>query len=272
MKMYTVTLRLAPAVVVFTVAGTFAEVTPTPVVLEPAGFAPDRIIVRFEPMPEEAAAQARQSLPNVKRLRTLLPISRFRSADPTEDGPHQIYIAELASGTDVVALSQQISAMPGVRYAEPDCIVCLDETFPNDPDFGELWGLHNTGQTGGRPDADIDAPEAWDITTGSEAVIVAVVDSGVDYRHPDLEANMWVNPGESGDGKETDGVDNDGNGYVDDVYGYDFLFDDPDPSDGKGHGTHVAGTIAAVGDNATGVVGINWTVKVMALRYLTARG
>ncbi|UCC32669.1 MAG: S8 family serine peptidase [Phycisphaerales bacterium] len=272
MKMNAATLRLAPAVVVFTVAGAFAEVTPDPVVLERAGFAPDRIIVRFEPMPEEAAAQARQSLPNVKRLRTLLPTSRFRSADPTEDGPHQIYIAELASGTDVVELSQQISAMPGVRYAEPDCIVCLDETFPDDPEFGELWGLHNTGQTGGRPDADIDAPEAWDITTGSEAVIVAVIDTGVDYNHPDLAANMWVNAGESGDGKETDGVDNDGNGYVDDVYGYDFRFDDPDPSDGKGHGTHVAGTIAAVGNNATGVVGVNWTARIMALRFLCARG
>ena len=272
MKMHSVTLRLAPAVVVFTITGSAAEVAPTPVALDPVRFVPDRIIVRFEPMPEGRAAQLRQSLPNVKRLRTLLPTSRFRSADPTEDGPHQIYIAELVPGTDVVDLSRQISAMPGVRYAEPDCIVCLDETFPDDPDFSELWGLHNTGQTGGRPDADIDAPEAWDITTGSEAVIVGVIDSGVDYNHPDLEANMWVNPGESGDGKETDGIDNDSNGYVDDVYGYDFRFDDPDPSDGNGHGTHVAGTIAAVGNNTTGVVGVNWTVKIMALRFLCARG
>ncbi|UCC31508.1 MAG: S8 family serine peptidase [Phycisphaerales bacterium] len=272
MKMDAVTLRLAPAVIAFTITGTAAEVAPNPVVFEPAGFAPDRIIVRFEPMPEEAAAQARQSLPNVKRIGALLPASRFRSADLTEDGPHQIYIAELVLGTDVVALAQQISAMPGIRYAEPDCIVCLDETYPNDPDFSALWGLHNTGQTGGLPDADIDAPEAWDITTGSEAVIVAVVDSGIDYLHPDLAPNMWVNPGESGDGKETDGIDNDGNGYVDDVYGYDFAFNDQDPSDAKDHGTHVAGTIAAAGDNATGVVGVNWTARIMALRAFTAGG
>ena len=270
--MHSVTLRLAPAVVVFTITGTAAEIAPNSVVFEPAPFAPDRIIVRFEPMPAGAAAQVRQSLSNVKRLRTLLPASRSRSADPAVDGPHHIYIAELVSGTDVVALAQQISAMPGVRYAEPDCIVCLDETFPDDPDFSELWGLHNMGQTGGRPDADIDAPEAWDITTGSEAVIVAVVDSGVNYDHPDLAANMWVNPGESGDGKETDGIDNDFNGYVDDVHGYDVLYDDPDPSDGKGHGTHVAGTIAAVGDNAIGVVGVSWTAKIMALRVFTAGG
>ncbi|UCC29869.1 MAG: S8 family serine peptidase [Phycisphaerales bacterium] len=269
MKMRAVTLRLAPAVVVLTMTGTAAEVAPDPVLFEPARFAPDRIIVRFEPMSEEAAAQARQSLPKVKRLRTLLPASRSRSTDLNEDGPHQIHIAELVSGTDVVALARQISAMPGVRYAEPDCIVCLDDTFPDDPDFAELWGLHNTGQEGGLHDADIDAPEAWDITTGSETVIVAVIDTGVDYGHPDLAANMWVNPGESGDGKETDGIDNDANGYIDDVHGYDFRLRDPDPSDARGHGTHVAGTIAAVGNNATGVVGVNWAARIMALRFIS---
>ena len=272
MKMHSVTLRLVPAVIAFTTTGTVAEIAPNPVILEPARLAPDRIIVRFEPMSKEAAAQARQSLPKVKRLRTLLPTSHFRSTDPTEDGPHQICIAELVPETDVVALAQEISAMPGVRYAEPDCIVCLDDTFPDDPRFSELWGLHNMGQDDGRPDADIDAPEVWEITTGSQSVVVAVIDSGVDHTHVDLAANMWVNPGESGDGKETDGIDNDFNGYVDDVHGYDVRYDDPDPSDGSGHGTHVAGTIAAVGDNATGVVGVSWTAKIMALRVFAAGG
>lgn len=248
------------------------EINLTPAAIEPDRFVPDRLIVRFDPMPEEAARQMRQSLPRVKRLDRLLPSSRFRSSDSRKDGPHQIYVAQLVPGSDVVLLAKQISAMPGVRYAEPDCTICLDETFPDDPKFGELWGLHNTGQGGGRPDADIDAPEAWDITTGSSDVVVAVIDTGVDYMHPDLAANMWVNPGESGDGKETDGVDNDGNGYVDDVYGYDFVYNDPDPSDTSGHGTHVAGTIAAVGDNATGVVGVAWTARIMALRFLAPGG
>ena len=263
MRMSLIRLALPLAAVAFMISGTAAEVTPTDVVA-------DRVIVRFEPMPKGDAERVHKSLPDVMHLRALLPPSRVRLADTGEDGPHQIYIAELAEGTDTVELARRISAMPEVRYAEPDCVVCLDETFPDDPDFDGLWGLHNTGQTGGLPGADIDAARAWDITTGSDNVVVAVIDTGVDYNHPDLAANMWVNPGESGAGKETDGIDNDGNGYVDDVYGYDFPFDDPDPSDANGHGTHVAGTIAAVGDNTTGVVGVNWTAKIMALRFLPA--
>ncbi len=143
--------------------------------------------------------------------------------------------------------------------------------IPNDPFFPELWGMHNTGQTGGTEDADIDAPEAWDIATGvpeGSDVIVGVIDSGIDYLHPDLVANMWVNPGEI----PGNGIDDDGNGYIDDVHGYDFFGDDGDPSDAYGHGTHCAGTIAGVGDNGLGVAGVNWRCKVMALRFLNASG
>src|SRR6266568_3069413 len=88
---------------------------------------------------------------------------------------------------------------------------------PNDPRYPELWGLNNIGQTGGKPDADVDAPEAWDVQTGTD-VVVAVIDTGVDYTHPDLAANIWTNPGEI----PGNGIDDDGNGYVDDVHGYDF--------------------------------------------------
>src|SRR5262249_48878129 len=134
--------------------------------------------------------------------------------------------------------------------------------------FSSLWGLHNTGQTGGTPDADIDAPEAWDVTTGSSSVVVAVIDTGVDYTHPDLAANIWTNAGEV----PGNGVDDDHNGYVDDVHGYDFVNNDGDPMDDHFHGTHVAGTIGAVGNNGTGVAGINWNVKIMALKFLDGNG
>ncbi len=137
--------------------------------------------------------------------------------------------------------------------------------------FKELWGLHNTGQVvgaAGLADADIDAPEAWDLSTGSSQVVVGIIDTGIDYTQPDLAPNMWKNPGEI----LNNGVDDDGNGFVDDYYGYDFINNDSNPADDNGHGTHVAGTIGAVGNNSVGVVGVNWNVKLMALKMMDATG
>lgn len=154
---------------------------------------------------------------------------------------------------------------PLVEYVDPNYIRYATIT-PNDSYFSYLWGLHNTGQTGGTVDADIDAPEAWDITTGDANNVIAVIDTGVDMSHEDLSANIWTNPDEI----PGNGIDDDLNGYIDDVNGWDFYANDNDPSDTTAckHGTHVSGTIGAVGNNGKGVAGVSWNVKIMPLRFL----
>jgi subtilisin family serine protease len=156
-----------------------------------------------------------------------------------------------------------------VEYAEPNYHIEAD-IIPNDPYFTNyLWNLRNVGQTGGTSNADVNAPEAWDIETGDSSVVVAVIDTGIDYNHRDLAANIWLNSAES---NGQTGVDDDGNGYVDDIYGIDTVNHDSDPLDDRVHGTHVAGTIGAVGNNGVGVVGINWNVKLMACKFLGVQG
>jgi hypothetical protein len=165
---------------------------------------------------------------------------------------------------------------PRVEYTEPNFVLrASNHGDPGDPDFHQLWGLHNFGQpvsgVAGIPDADIDALEAWHVTQGSSNVVVGVIDSGVDYTHADLAGQIWTNPGESCAGCSTNGVDDDGNGYVDDWRGWDFAGNDNDPMDDNGHGTHVAGTIGAR-QNAAGVVGVAWRVRLMPLKFIGANG
>jgi alpha-tubulin suppressor-like RCC1 family protein/subtilisin family serine protease len=157
---------------------------------------------------------------------------------------------------------------PAVEYAEPNYAVSV-LAAPNDPSFPDLWGLYNTGQGGGVAGADIDALTAWQTTTGNGNVVVAVIDSGIDYTHDDLKDNLWVNTAER-DGET--GKDDDGNGYVDDIYGFNAVADSGDPRDDHGHGTHVAGTIGAQGNNALGVVGVNWEVGIMSCKFLDETG
>jgi len=158
---------------------------------------------------------------------------------------------------------------PSVEYAEPNYKLYALDVLPNDPRFNDLWGLHNTGRFGGTPGADIGALEAWQTTTGGSDVVVAVIDSGVEYNHEDLSANMWTNDAEL---NGSPWIDDDGNGYVDDIYGIDAVNKDSDPMDDEGHGTHCSGTIGAVGDNGIGVVGVNWDTRIMALKFIGPDG
>ena len=157
---------------------------------------------------------------------------------------------------------------PNVIAASLNYRLYADAVTPNDPLFPLLWGLNNTGQTGGAAGADISAPAAWSTTTGSAGVVIADVDTGVAYDHPDLAANMWHNPGEI----PANGIDDDLNGYVDDVYGINAITGSGDPYDDNGHGTHTSGTMAAVGNNGIGVTGVAWQARIMALKFLPAVG
>lgn len=207
--------------------------------------ATDRIIVKFD---EPAIFSA--SLGAVQK----------RLAD-------QVYTVQLGPGVDVAKAVAAFKSTKGVAYAEPDYMIQA-RAIPNDPDFTGLWGMNNPGGGLSKADADIDAPEAWGVSTGTGKTLVAVIDTGVDYTHPDLARNMWRNPGEiSGNG-----IDDDNNGVVDDVFGADFFDNDGDPMDENGHGTHVAGTIGAVGNNGVGVAGVNWNAKIMALKAFGPQG
>lgn len=185
---------------------------------------------------------------------------------------HMAQLQFMQSGTNDSAFlkTQSIHYMPEVKYAEPNFIVEAART-PNDPYYAtRKWDLNNTGQLGpnGTVNADIDAPEGWDKAVGSSNQVIAILDTGIDYAHPDLAPNIWVNEAEVAD----DGIDNDGNGYVDDVYGADTINADGDPLDGQGHGTHVAGIVAARGDNGIGTVGVSWQSKLLAVKVLSDGG
>jgi RHS repeat-associated protein len=168
-------------------------------------------------------------------------------------------------GQDVGSLAAELRWRPEVEFVEPNFLVRHAQAgAPADPRFVEQWALKNTGQAGGAPDADINAAGAWGETTGARTTVVAVIDSGVDFTHPDLKNNEWVNAGE----RPGNNRDDDRDGYVDDANGWDWVADSPAIRDGQGHGTAVAGIIAAEGNNGVGTAGVMWRASLMSLRVL----
>ncbi|RTZ97803.1 MAG: hypothetical protein DSY90_06200 [Deltaproteobacteria bacterium] len=183
-------------------------------------------------------------------------------------------LVTLNKGEDVQSAVDRLRNDPRIEYVEPNYYM-KPSVVPNDPLFNQQWGLQNTGQTvnhvTGKPGADIQATDAWLLTPGSDAIIIAVIDTGVDMGHPDIRPNLWVNTGElagaaSLDDWQANGLDDDGNGYKDDIVGWDFNFNTNNPIDFRdGHGTHVAGIAAAKGSNTAGVTGVSWNSRIMPL-------
>lgn len=263
-----------------------AEESPELAIASHAPYREGELLVGYRSGDELRAASASALLPGATIIdRIEFPRSPVATVGKAGFGPSAavVYHLRLPKDTSVEAAIAILQLDPSVAYAEPNHLVRRAQ-FPDDPYFGRQWGLYNTGQTltgdkgtsTGAAGADIQALEAWDLRSGGE-VVVAVLDSGVDYHHPDLAGNIWINPGEVGG----NGLDDDGNGYIDDVRGWNFVSNNNNPMDddvnistGKpeGHGSHVAGIIGASGNNGIGVAGIGWAGRIMPLKFLNSRG
>jgi len=226
---------------------------------------------------------------NLEQIRAIAAANHDSLSDEVESVKGLSFIDDL-DDADMESVAAQYRAMPGVAYAEPNYQIKLDEQtksevystipqdllyrvpgprpkwMPNDPMFTDQWGHYNSGQDGGTVQADIDVLKAWEKTKGSDEVVVAVLDSGVDYTHEDLVANMWVRP------KDLPAYTDDELGTFNDLNGFNGTDRMGDPMDDNGHGTHCAGIIGAEGDNGIGISGINQTVKIMPLKFLGRGG
>lgn len=225
-------------------------------------FDPTSILVKFRPTASGAQVQTALTIINGRMIKTwsLVPGLMHVALPPG-----------VSVGGALAALQFHGAAAGVVEFAEPDYLYRIGAT-PNDTYYGLLWGLNNTGQTvnndPGTAGADIDANLAWDVTTGASTVIVGMADSGIRRTHEDLGANIWTNPGEIAGNN----IDDDGNGYKDDTWGWDFWNNDRDPTDDNGHGTHTAGTVGAVGNNGKGITGVCWNVRMIALKIGSRTG
>jgi subtilisin family serine protease len=223
-------------------------------------FVPGEFIVKFKEPPFSCVSVNNL---NEKHQVTYMEKIFINSEDTILDNIYSFYVSEDA---DILSIVEEYNSISSVEYAEPNYIVKLCE-IPNDPRFDLQWALHNTGQYDGTPDADIDAPEAWSIETGSSDVVIAIIDTGVDWDHPDLAANIWNNSYEKLDGNDTDE-----NGFIDDIRGWDFVNDDNNPMDDNGHGTMCAGIASADTDNNVGMAGICWNCRIMPVKTLNSNG
>jgi len=257
---------------IFGVSGTKSpEYAPGDIIVK-LKYSPDKIILNSAGVVETGVSSidvlnSKYKTTSMKKLLEYKSIDKKTETSFKKHGLDRIFLLKIAKNADVAQAVRELNNNPNVEYAEPNYIVHTT-LMPNDVNFSNLWGLNNVGQTGGTPDADIDAPEAWDLQTGSNNVVIAVIDTGVDYTHEDLSSNMWTNPNEI----PNNGIDDDGNGFIDDVLGWNFANNTNDPFDDYGHGTHVAGTIGAVGNNNIGVAGVNWNVKIMPIKFLGSSG
>ena len=224
----------------------------------PAPYVESEVIVTFKPAVDLTAARASLTAHSLTFARHFGPLSQKR-------GRQTGLLRDPKRST--ATLVAELAADPAIETAEPNYLRYVTSPAPNDPLFAQLWGLQNTGQsingTLGIASEDVQFVPAWALARpNTNPVVVAVIDTGVDYTHPDLASNVWVNPGEI----PGNGVDDDADGYVDDVHGYNFADGNSDPTDAAYHGTHVAGTIAALGYNHLGVIGVNYQAQIMALR------
>ncbi len=217
----------------------------------PSEFLPGRLLVRVDHVDAINNVAEDIKITNIKAL-ALVP---------------GLYIYEFDPALPVREVQEQIVQHASVIYAEPDYIYHALDTV-NDPRFSDLWALENVGQQGGKIDADINAQSMWDIQKGNPNVVVGIIDTGVDYTHQDLTESMWTNSGEiAGNGR-----DDDNNGYIDDIHGVNAIKDNGDPMDDNIHGTHVAGTIGARGNNNLGVVGVARDIRIAACKFLSKSG
>jgi subtilisin family serine protease len=242
-------------------------------------------LAQHERVPGEVIVKVSQNgkaAMQIQSLDTLLNGSQFAIASMNAfETNDSFYKVKLARDADVAGFLEAANHNASVEYAEPNYVMHVlgtkdseDEVVPNDADFDKLWGMKNTGQkdaegTVGKVGADIGATKAWKTTTGNKDIVVAVIDTGVDYTHPDLKDNIFVNTKEIAG----NGIDDDGNGFVDDVHGWNFAgVSTNDPMDDNEHGTHVSGTIGGKGNDGQGVAGVNWTTSILPVKFLSGAG